>query len=307
MSPRTHVTTGPFAPPAPRLELDVTSADGARLYAEVHGPEDAPAVVLAHGWTCSTAFWAAVVKDLAVDHKVVVYDQRGHGRSPASATGYSTSLLADDLGAVLQAALGPGERAVLAGHSMGAMTLMAAADRPYLRERAAALLLCSTGAAKLKLESRVFAVGPKALRGWAHRTFLHSRLPLGPVTPVGKKLLRYATMGPGARPAEIEACAYIVHACPPKARGRWGRVLSALDLEAQVRRIPVPTAVIQGLADRLTPAVHGRRLAAGLPDCLGVTELPGMGHMTPVEAPDAVSGAIRGLVKGHLMTEGERA
>lgn len=60
-----HVTTGPYAPPVPRTTLTVTSADGARLYAEVHGPEDAPAVVLAHGWTCSTAFWAPVVRDLA--------------------------------------------------------------------------------------------------------------------------------------------------------------------------------------------------------------------------------------------------
>ncbi|MFC7220423.1 alpha/beta fold hydrolase [Streptomyces polyrhachis] len=304
MSRRMHVTEGPFAPPVARRELTVTSADGSRLHVEVHGPDDAPTVVLIHGWTCSTAFWAPVVRDLAADHRVVAYDQRGHGRSPApgSSGGYSTTALADDLGAVLQATLRPGERAVLAGHSMGAMTLLAAADRPYLHERAAALLLCSTGASRLAGESQVIPLpgaGPRAL---AHRALLHSRLPLGPVNAVTRSVLHYATMGPGASREARNACAAIVHACPPKVRGAWGRVLAGLDLEAEVRRLRVPTAVIQGTADRLTPMVHARRIEAGLPENLGLAEQPGLGHMTPMEAPDVVSGSIRTLVKDYLPT-----
>lgn len=97
--------------PVPARELIARSADGARIHVEVHGRDDAPAVVLSHGWTCSTHFWAAQVRDLAVDHRVVVYDQRGHGRSPAvGREGYSTEALADDLEAVLAATLAPGRR-----------------------------------------------------------------------------------------------------------------------------------------------------------------------------------------------------
>ncbi|MEU9115753.1 alpha/beta fold hydrolase [Streptomyces sp. NPDC048483] len=296
-----HVTSGPYAPPVPRKTLTVTSTGDARLYAEIHGPEGAPAVVLAHGWTCSTAFWAPVVRDLAADHKVVVYDQRGHGRSPAvGAAGHSTDALADDLVAVLEATLETGERAVIGGHSMGGMTIMAAADRPQLRERAAAALLCSTGSAELAAESRVFPFRSPQGRRRAHRLLLGSRAPLGPVSPVAKWALRYATMGAGATAGQIEACARIVHACPPGVRARWGKVLAGLELTGGVARLELPTAIVAGTADRLTPLVHARRLASVLPDCRGVTELPGLGHMTPIEDPDAVTGRLRELVRDHL-------
>lgn len=95
MSRLTHVVSGPYAPPVARRELVAVSADGARLHVEVHGDEDAPAVVLAHGWTCSTAFWAAQIRALAATHRVIAYDQRGHGRSPAGRA-HSTTALADD-------------------------------------------------------------------------------------------------------------------------------------------------------------------------------------------------------------------
>lgn len=42
--------------------------------------------------------------------------------------------------------------------------------------------------------------------------------------------------------------------------------------------------------------MHARALAAALPDCVGVSELTGVGHMAPVEAPEAVTARIRGLV-----------
>ncbi|MFE9005216.1 alpha/beta fold hydrolase [Streptomyces sp. NPDC007875] len=289
---------GPYAPPVPERELTVVSADGSRLHTELHGPEDAPAVLLAHGWVCSTAFWAPVVRALAADHRVIVYDQRGHGRSPAPGPGgYSTHALADDLVAVLEAALPPGRRAVLAGHSMGGMTLMAAADRPVLRERAAAAVLCSTGASRLVDRSRVVPLRSPRARARVHRVLLGSRAPLGPVTPFAKRLVRYATMGPGAAPAAVDACARILHACPRAVRAGWGRVLLDLELEASIGELTMPTAVIVGTADRLTPTEHAAALAAALPHCTGLIELPGLGHMTPVEDPEAVTGVIRGLVE----------
>jgi pimeloyl-ACP methyl ester carboxylesterase len=296
-----HVTSGPYAPPAPARELVAVSADGARVHVEVHGPEGAPAVVLSHGWTCSTAFWAAQIRDLAADHRVIAYDQRGHGRSPASRS-CSPEALADDLEAVLEATLAPGEKCVIAGHSMGGMTVMAAATRPVFREHAAAVLLCSTGSSRLVAESTVVPMRPGRLRTWLTRRILGARAPLGPVTPLARRILKYGTMGPASAPHMVEACARIVHACPTRVRHAWSQVLDLLDLDHGVRELRVPTAVVVGTADRLTPPVQARALAATLPDCLGLTELPGLGHMTPVEAPELISGRIRELVVTYATT-----
>ncbi|UOB12312.1 alpha/beta hydrolase [Streptomyces sp. HP-A2021] len=299
MSRLLPVDSGPYAPPAPARELTAVSADGARLHVEIHGPGTAPAVVLAHGWTCSTAFWAAQIRDLAADHRVIAYDQRGHGRSPASPA-CTTDALADDLEAVLEATLAPGEQAVIAGHSMGGMTVMAASGRTAFREHTAAVLLCSTGSSQLVAAATVVPLRPGRLRTWLTRRVLGSRAPLGPVTPLARRILKYATMGPGSAPDMVEACARIVHACPRKVRYAWSHVLDLLDLDHAVRALDMPTAVVAGTADRLTPPVHARALAAALPHCTGLTELPGIGHMTPVEAPELVTGKIRELVQTHI-------
>ncbi|MFG2650920.1 alpha/beta fold hydrolase [Streptomyces sp. NPDC048436] len=308
MSRLTHVTSGPFAPPLAAREMTVESADGATLHVELHGPEGAPAVVLAHGWTCSTAFWAAQIRDLSLDHRVIVYDQRGHGRSaaPAGVEGYSTTALADDLEAVLAATLAPGERAVLAGHSMGGMTIMAASTRPGFREHAAAALLCSTGSDRLVAESTVVPMRAGRLRTRITRSVLGAKAPLGPVTPMARRVLKYATMGAGAPPERVEVCARIVHGCPRVVRYRWSHVLDEVALDAGVLELNVPTAVVAGTSDRMTPIAHARRLAGMLPDSLGLTELPGVGHMTPVEAPETVTEGIRNLVKKYVRADGQQ-
>ncbi|MEU2960020.1 alpha/beta fold hydrolase [Streptomyces albidoflavus] len=288
----------------PYRELAAVSADGARLHVEVHGAEGAPAIVLSHGWTCSTRFWAAQIADLARDHRVIAYDQRGHGASPVPATyaAYSTRALADDLEAVAAATLAPGEQAVFAGHSLGGMTLMAAAERPGFRERAAAVLLCSTGPADLVAEATVLPLRPGKARTWLTAKVLGARAPLGPVTGLSRKILKYGTMGPGSAPDRVDACARIVHACPRRTRIGWAKVLETLDLRAGVRALTMPAAVLVGAADRLTPPAHARALAEALPHSLGLTELTGQGHMTPIEAPEAVTARIRELAATYITT-----
>ncbi|MFB6889911.1 alpha/beta fold hydrolase [Kitasatospora sp. NPDC056327] len=290
--------------PVPAEETEVRSADGTRLHVEVHGQPGAPTLVLAHGWTCSTHFWAPVIHRLADRYRVVVYDQRGHGRSeiPPSRVRYSTRALAEDLAAVLTRVVPAGERAVLAGHSMGGMTVMAAAARPEVLDRTAAAVLVSTGASGLVDELRIVpgVVRSPGLRRLLHRRILRSRLPLGPAGPASRSGLGYAIMGPDAPAERVGVAVRMVHACPGRVRAGWARVLEGLDVRAGLARLTVPTAVVVGADDRLTPPVHAHRIVAALADPQGLLLLPGTGHMAPVERPAEVAAEIDRMATAHL-------
>jgi pimeloyl-ACP methyl ester carboxylesterase len=290
-------------PAAPGERLRARSADGTRISVEIHGAHGpgVPTVVLIHGWTCSTALWAPVIRALGDEFRLVAYDQRGHGASdPAGPAGCTTGTLAADLAAVLDAAVPPGERAVLAGHSMGGMTIMAAAADGALAGRASGVLLASTGCDRLVRGARVMPLAGRvpAIAGLGQYLLLTTPAPLGPVSPASRAWLRYMTLGPAA-PAGLAAdTAAMVHACDRRARAAWGRVLASLDLAGAVTGIDLPARVLVGTADRLTPPGHARRLAGRLPRCESLTELPGVGHMTPLEAPATVAGLIRELAAG---------
>ncbi|MFD8481462.1 alpha/beta fold hydrolase [Kitasatospora sp. NPDC059673] len=283
--------------PDPAAVHTVRSADGAELSVEEYGREGAPLLVLAHGWTCATTFWAPVINRLVADFRVIAYDQRGHGRSPApaDAAGYGTDKLADDLEAVLTATVPAGRRAVVAGHSMGGMTIMAAGGRPEVAARTAANVLVNTGPGELVDELTVLPpfVRGRALRRMLSRPVLQSRLSLGSVNGISRAALKYATMGPATPADRVEACAQVVHACPAKVRYQWAVVLDVLDVHAGLARITAPTAVVTSSNDKLTPPVHSHRIFAALADPRGLLELPGAGHMSPVERPAEVAEEIR--------------
>ena len=120
--------SGPSLPPS--KTMIVHSADGTRLHTEVFGPADGYPIVLAHGITCSLRVWHEQINDLSRDFRVIAYDHRGHGQSgvPGSKA-YSLNHLASDLDAVLAATLRRGERAVIAGHSMGGIAISSWSDR----------------------------------------------------------------------------------------------------------------------------------------------------------------------------------
>ncbi|GAB2889207.1 alpha/beta fold hydrolase [Streptomyces mayteni] len=278
----------------------VVSTGGARLHTEIHGTDDRPTVVLVHGWACDTTFWRPLRERLLPDHRVVVYDQRGHGRTPATPGACSPEALADDLCAVLAATVPAGGRAVVAGHSMGAMTVVAAADRAELRELSAGALLCSTGTRALTSESTVFPLPAGPARTRAQRLLLATRLPYGPVTPLSRWLVRHITMSRAATAEQRRVIARMVCRCHRLARAEWGRVLAELDLSALLPRLDLPTTVVHGTADRLTPLAHAHHTADRLPRLVRLLELPGVGHMAPFEAPDRVAEPLTALAKEQL-------
>ncbi|MGK2904440.1 MAG: alpha/beta hydrolase [Mycobacterium sp.] len=93
----------------------VAVADGVELFYSDSG--DGPAVVMLHGWTCDGTDWSWLASDFEVDHRVVVPDLRGHGRSTRKVDNFGMEILAEDVAALLRNL--DLERVIVVGHSMG--------------------------------------------------------------------------------------------------------------------------------------------------------------------------------------------
>ncbi|MEU2041548.1 alpha/beta fold hydrolase [Nocardia niwae] len=293
---RTYQTAAFNPPTAPREVIPVRAGDGARLRVHAYGPSDKPAVVLVHGWTCCLEYWNPQINAFAGDYRVIAYDQRGHGESEYGSSDLTMELLADDLAAVLDAALAPGQRAVLVGHSLGGMTLQAWAGRypERVARRAHAVLLTNTAADRLILETTVVPLLNRPLRLLQLKVplpFLFGRLGLGaplvfpPIAPV-RWLFARQILSTAAKGDLLEFSMAIVRSCPAWVRSKFGFLLATMDVGEAARNLVVPTTVISGQFDDMTPPVHSERIVEILRQTGSLVRyqvLP-TGHLGNVEA-----------------------
>jgi non-heme chloroperoxidase len=260
----------------------VDRPDGAVLDGVVVGPDTAPLVVLSHCWTGSRAVWEPVaVRLVAAGRRVVLKDQRGHGASTLGSAAPTVDVLGDDLAAVLEAV--DAHDAVLAGHSMGGMTLQAlAVGHPdVVATRVRALVLAGTagfGVAAGPLAGPVRFVS--GYRGG-------DRLMAGPLGPA----LSRGSVGRHPRQAHLVATRDAWLSLPPDVRRQFLIALQAMDFRAGLAAVTVPTTVVVGRRDLLTPPRLGRALAAAIPGAR-LVEVPGAGHMLPYEEPDLLARII---------------
>ncbi len=281
--------------------LSVVSSDGTELHVEVFGAEEAPTLVLLHGWTEALRYWIYVIRELSDQFRIVAYDLRGHGRSGRAPGGdYSLARFGDDLEAVLEATVPEGERAVVAGHSLGGMSIAAWAEHHDVSSRVSGAALLFTGIGGLvggQLVVHVPRFAQALADPVARYAFLGARRSLPRVsTPVSYAAIRYVAFGPTATPAEVAFFERMLVSCPPDVRSKVGLAMQEMDLYHVLPRLTVPTLVMDGENDRLTPPSHARRIAEELPNLFELIVLPDTGHMGPLERPDDVCDALRRLV-----------
>ncbi|MGE0215864.1 alpha/beta fold hydrolase, partial [Mycolicibacterium sp.] len=286
--------------------VDVRSIDGIRLHAEVFGPPDGYPVVLAHGITCSISVWAHQIAHLAERYRVIAYDHRGHGRStvPPRRAGYSLDHLAADLDAVLDATLAPGERAVIAGHSMGGIAITSWAERYPGRvgDRADAVALINTTTGDLLRNVNFLPVPPTlaAARvraaGTLLRTFGGAPLLRAADVP-SRRFVSTIAVGRDAAPEVVDFVFDLFTNTPAAGRGGWARVLvdHLGPRHIALANLTVPTLVIGSRDDRLLPLVSSRRIADTVPNLARFAELPG-GHCAILERPAEVNEHLSWLI-----------
>lgn len=296
----THVIT---APQARRLTVD--SPDGARIAVFDHAPDvtpTGPTLVLAHGWCLTHEAWDPVVAELRARRpglRIISYDQPGHGHSTV---GLDRSVDLVDLGATLRAvieATAPEGDLVLAGHSMGGMTIMTLAglDPGLLRERVRGAGLVGTAA---HLPGRRGIPGERIAMG------VLGRLPSGfrglPTTP---RLTAANLFGDDPDPEAVRATSRMTSRTRANVVADWYHAIMGLDVRSGLAPFAsMPTEIVTGTRDRLTPVSAGRRLAAAIP---GATfrSVPGAGHMITYEATGLLATRIESLLDAE--PAGQRA
>jgi pimeloyl-ACP methyl ester carboxylesterase len=297
----------PVAPELPATRVSTVAADdGVPLVVEEVGQSEAPlTVVLVHGFCLAMESWHFQRALLAErpGTRVVLYDQRGHGRS---GTPRQASCTIEQLGRDLQEVLGavvPRGPVVLVGHSMGGMTVMALArQRPDLfTSRVVGVGLFSTAADGLALGRLGLTARNPVVAGLRRLSRLRpSLLRLGrtPVDALISPLVRAMSYGDRhLSPAVAELSETMIADTAVRTIADFLPALSGHDEHAA---LPVlagrPVLVLCGDGDRLTPLRQTRVIA----DEIGQADLvvaPGAGHLVQLEQPVLVNHALERLLE----------
>ncbi|RFU20384.1 3-oxoadipate enol-lactonase [Geodermatophilus marinus] len=243
------------------------------------GPADAPVVVLSNSLGATRGMWDPQVPALAERFRVVTYDTRGHGDSPAPPGPYALDDLVDDVVALLDR-LGVA-RAHVTGLSLGGMTAMRMAAREPGRVDRLALLATSA-----RTEPQGFLDRAAAARAEGTASFAP--------TVVARWLTPPYAAGHPDLVARLEA---MIAGCDDEGYAACAEVVSAVDLRADLARITAPTLVVSGSEDPALPPEHQEAVAAGIAGAELLRVSPGA-HLPNLEQPLQVTGALLAHLEG---------
>ena len=236
------------------------------FYTVSRGPVDSPTLVLIHGAGGSRLHWPGELRRLP-GATVYTLDLPGHGRSEGQGcdtiAGYAEAVV--EFLDTLEV-----ERAIIAGHSMGgAIAQTLALDSP---DRVAGLVLVATGA-RLRVAPAILEGIRSDFEGSVELVTRFAWSPEAPpaLTELGRQAL--LETGPDVLLSDFSACDHF-------------------DVIGRMGEIEVPTLVITGTADQLTPPRYARFLAEHIPDARLVL-VEGAGHMVMLERPAQVAKTVR--------------
>lgn len=290
-------------------ERTLTTSDGVALHVEIDGPEDAPlTIVFCHGYCLNLESWHYQRRDLREQHRILLWDQRSHGRSQrVDAEDSTIDRLGDDLAEVIEQYV-PGP-CVLVGHSMGGMTVMALADRhPELfGDRIRAVSLIGTSAGKLAeitlglpalLSKAVHKVAPSTVSMLGKRGALVDKT-RNAGSDIAFLITRYIGFGDSKNvsPTLVDFVESMIRETPTEVFANFYPALMNHDkLSALAVLDDVPTAILVGEKDWLTPPEHSKSIAAALPKAQ-LTEVTDASHLVQLERPEVINDALRDLIK----------
>jgi pimeloyl-ACP methyl ester carboxylesterase len=237
-----------------------------------------PTVLMLHGIGGGHRAFAPQVETLAsLGYRAVAWDMPGYGRS-APIEPYSFKGLAQrcvDLIDALQC-----DSVALLGHSMGGMVAQEViARRP---DKVNKLILCGTSAAFGK------RTDGRSADAWAQQFIAQRTAPLDAGQTMADMAARLVPqmVGPAALPEGLKLAEHCMASVPAATYRRALECLVTFDRQAALAHIRVPTLLMGGELDRVAAPAVMRQMAAAIARAR-YAELPGIGHLMNLEAPDA--------------------
>lgn len=269
------------APPdLPGVRHEYVDAAGVRTHLALAGPQDAPPVLLVHGWPQSWWAWRHVIPALTERFRVIAPDLRGHGWSEAPAGGYDKEQLASDVLAVLDAL--QIERATWVGHDWGGWSgFLAALRAPQRIDRLLALCVPHPWAKARPAQVGIFLgyQGPLSL------PLVGARV----ARPMARAILAGGRGRENLEPADV---AHLADRIAPHATVAMYRTNLTREMLPVIRgryagaRLEVPTTLMLGAKDPVTKGAAAGPVA-GQPN-LRVEVLEGVAHWVPEQRPQVV-------------------
>jgi len=254
------------------------AANGVNLHVKEQGSGN-PALVFLHYYGGSTRTWHHVTSNLTPRLHTIAIDHRGWGKSDAPADGYGlTDLAADAEGVIAALSL---QSYVLVGHSMGGKVAQLMASRRPAGLMGLVLVAPAPPTPMIMpSQAREMMAGAYATRETVEAA-IDNMLTAKPLSAADRAQVIEDSLA-GAAPA----------------KSAWPRATSLEDISAQIGDINVPTLVIAGALDRVDPPIRLQvELLPRIPQAV-MHILPGTGHLSMLESPDAVSALITAFCDG---------
>ena len=298
-----------FGPQPCDDEFQIEMADGTDIHVEVVEPTARggrrPTIVFVHGFCLDMGTFHFQRKGLAElgEHRMVFYDQPGHGRSGRLRTGeYDLARLGETLRTVIDRVT-PDGPLVLVGHSMGGMTIMAFAERypEMFDDRVVGTVLMATSGGRIE-ESKL---GLPAIFGRVGMPFLPvvtntTRLTGSVIDRARKASSNVAWLltrryGFGTERPSPALVSYVEEMNSRTSADTVTRYLRTLYTHARYPALAAlrdtPTLVIVGEKDMITPVTHSEEILRRLPEAEFV-KVPDSGHVVMLEHADEVNVAL---------------
>jgi len=254
-------------------EMPIAHLDEQKIYYAARKLEHRPVLLLIHGAGGSHLDWPRQLRRFDPLGSCAI-DLPGHGRSPGPAR--STIGAYADVVLSLIKALDLSE-VILVGHSMGgAVALDIALRRP---EEIAGLILVATGA-RLRVNEALMDLVDSNFNSAVDHVVAN-------------------TWGPNAEANSVRQASQLMRSCAPDSLRLDFTACNEFDIMSRLGDIALPTLVLVGTEDRMTPPKFGHYLAGHIPQAEFVS-VDGAGHMLALERPQSVSETIAGFIERRL-------